>query len=125
MQGMAESREYGGYEMPLLEVFEEVMSILNGEREETDEGKRVMADYKKKILGNTSLKHAPSLYWDIGTVIDMGFLPSQWFETSLEDRALIIARNHLRNAAEIIDAYYRDQDEQKKKLAEKSKKSNG
>lgn len=123
MQGMAESREYMGIQMPLLEVFDEVMSILNGERAEDDEARRIMRDYKKKILGNTSLQKAPQLYWDIGTVIDMGFLPSQWEAASLEDRALIIARNYLRNAAEIIDAYYRDQDEQKKKLAEKSKKN--
>ena len=126
MQGTAWSRQHNAL-LPVMDVYDEIMSILNGNNIKDDDPKAKekrsrAADYKGKIMGRTALKRAPIAYWDVGLVVEAGIVQfSEWKEYDLEDKAIYMAHRFLKNAIEVINAHYNEQD----RIAEKNAGENG
>lgn len=101
-------------DLPTYVVYQEIMEILDGTYA-GEYGKELAQKYKDKIIGKTALKTAPSRYFEIGAVIDMGIEPPVWESYDIHWRAEIMARRYVKNMIEVIDAYYKDQDDLKEK----------
>lgn len=117
MEGVVYSELKRG-EYPVTVTHQEIMSILNGEKESSAEGKSMARKLKEKVLGKSCLKKAPGEYFHIGMLVEMGIAPHEWREYPIHDRAKIIARNWLKNAVEIIDAFDRERESQRKTISE-------
>ena len=120
-QGKSFSRKYKE-NRPTIEVFSDVMYILDGgpakNIENPVERDSAMTKYmsiRYEVLGMTSLKEAPTEYYDIGTIVGLGWELEEWKSFSIHSRAKILARLRLKNMTEIIDAYYKHQDDAKAK----------
>lgn len=83
------------------------------------EGNDVMKPVREKLLGKSALDKAPQMYWDTLLYLELGYMPQQWREMSLWDKATIIAARVVKNMIDIINAYY---DEMEERLKNKGKK---
>lgn len=78
--------------------------------------------YKEKIVGKTSLKRAPSRYWQIGIIVEMNVPMITWEQYTMEQKAEIMARHYIKNMIAVVDAHYDEQDRALENL-KKNKKS--
>lgn len=118
--GLAYSRRWK-VDMPTYAVYQDVMELFDGDKN-TERGKEIAKRYKEKIIGKTCLTYAPSRYWQIGAVHDMGIEPDVWDSYHIHARAELMARRYIKNMVEVIDAAYKEEDDAKKRQLDKNRK---
>lgn len=121
MCGLSHSDRYNA-DIPTWNVYQDVMELLSGESQ-SDRGKKNVAKYRERIIGKTCLVQAPSRYHEIGAVHDMGITPELWASYSIHARAELMARRYIKNMIEVIDAFYKEKEDAKKRDEERRKKS--
>lgn len=86
-------------------------------------------EHRKRVLGDSSLKSAPAEYWEVTLATELQWSLTYWKSLSLEERAMIMARQYLKNFVDTIDAHYRQEDDnrkrEKQRQEEEVKKRNG
>jgi len=104
--------------LPITQVYTEIMAVLDGDNIPNDldpfvadKMRRMAYDRRKKILGSTSLKSAPEEFYLLNEIRDMKISLISWNKLDIHEKAKIIAHRRLKSMIEIIDAYYREQDD--------------
>lgn len=100
--------------VPAWQAYQDVMAILNMKGDD-ERMQRLIDEYRAKILGKSCLVSAPSEYWEIRLITELGISPSDWKSFALHEKAKIMAVNYLKNMVATVDRHYEEQDEQEKK----------
>ena len=111
-------------EMPIECVYEDVMDLLNGVNQSSEEMKAKMSQYKDKIIGKTALISAPQEYFNIGLIIETNIHLHHWEQYDLHRKAKVMARHYLKNMLEVINAHYNEQDRIEEDTKRKNAESN-
>lgn len=94
------------------------MELLDYESPDKSERQQAVAKkYREKIIGKTCLVYAPSRYWEVGAIHDMGIEPENWKHYSIHARAELMARRYVKSMIEVVDAAYREEDESRRRAA--------
>jgi hypothetical protein len=122
--GLSYSRRYKK-PLPTYAVYQDVMELLTPGEIDSEVQADLKRRYKEKIIGKTCLVTAPSEYWTIGAIWERGMTFHQWNAYTIEEKAKTLARMYVKSMIEVIDAHYDEEDDQKKREAEKDKKKGG
>ncbi|MEP7290533.1 MAG: hypothetical protein ABI835_02065 [Chloroflexota bacterium] len=97
------------------------MEILNKTYEDDNRKQSIVDQYRKKILGESCLDHAPPEYWEIGLAAELEIPLDQWRAYPLDIRAQYTARQSLKNMVETVDRHYQEQDDIKERQSKSGK----
>jgi hypothetical protein len=83
--------------------------------------KQTGGQYKERIVGKNLLVSAPREYWDMSIIRELGISIDEWWSYDDDHRAQYLAHQYLKSMLDVIEAYYRDRDEQKKEFGKGKK----
>lgn len=111
---LVESKKYKR-RVPILDAWADLQELLNRDNPKAKE-------YKEKLLGNTQIVDAPSIYWDTSLFLSLeGAVDYQtWVSLPIHERAKLRAMVQLRNIAQTLDQYEKDMAEERKKVFSKN-----
>lgn len=115
MCGYVKSHRHKDAPRPMTEVYKNVMAELDSL------DKQHNGQYKERVIGKNLLVSAPREYWDMSIIRELGISISEWWSYDDDDRAQFVAHQYLKSMLDVIEAYYRDRDEQRKNFGKKTK----
>lgn len=102
-------------------MYDDVITFLNSTKDTNEDTWKSLRD---KILNEkSSLAKAPQEYWNILMVFDLGYTLREWDELPIQDQARCIAVRYLKNMADVLDAYYEEMEDRRKRQFEKAHKN--
>lgn len=114
MCGFVKSHRHKDEPRPITEVYKIVMDEIESLDKATN------GTYRERVIGKNLLVSAPRSYWDMSIIRELGISIDEWQSFSEDDRAQYTAHQYLKSMLDVIEAYVRDRDEQKKNFGKKN-----